>query len=108
MSKKETTEKNESNIKITLVKAREKCERIEKIKALKEKKIQSENEKIFIGIELIYNIMKRQNIKLLNELGEEFKSQLSSNTDLEKEFIKPPYLTPQIVAHKMTKILNQT
>ncbi len=100
--------KKEVNIKATLVGIKERCDRIERIKAIKEEKLKSENEKPLIGIQLIYNIMKKQNQKLLVDLDKEFKSKLSFTTDLQKEFIKPPYLTPQIVAHKMTKILNQT
>ena len=101
-------EKKPINIKATLIGVRERIEKIEKLKAIKEQKLQTENDKLFIDIELVYNITKKQNQKLLIDLDRDFKSKLPFNTDLEKEFIKPPYLTPQIVAHKMTKILNQT
>jgi hypothetical protein len=101
-------EKKPINIKATLIGVRERREKIEKLKALKEQKLQTENDKPLIDIELVYNITKKQNQKLLVDLDRDFKSKLPFNTDLEKEFIKPPYLTPQIVAHKMTKILNQT
>jgi hypothetical protein len=99
--------KKDINMKATLIGVRERRERIEKIKASTERQLQNENTKPSIGIELFYNITKKQNQKLLVDLNGAFKSKLSFNTDLEKEFIKPPYLTPQIVAHKMTKILNQ-
>jgi hypothetical protein len=105
MSKRD---KKQINIKATLIGVRERMEKLEKLKALKEQKLQIENDKPLTEIELIYNITKKQNQKLLDELDREFKYKLSFNTDLQKEFIKPPYLTPQIVAHKMTKILNQT
>ena len=101
-------EKKPINIKATLIGVRERREKIEKLKAIKEQKLQTENDKPFIDIELVYNITKKQNQKLLVDLDRDFKSKLPFNNDLEKEFIKPPYLTPQIVAHKMTKILNQT
>jgi hypothetical protein len=99
--------KKEINIKATLIGVRERCEKIEKIKALKEQHLQNENEKPSIGIRLIYNITKKQNQKLLVDLEKAFESKLAVNIDLQKQFIKPPYLTPQIVAHKTTKILNQ-
>ena len=45
---------------------------------------------------------------MLGELNETFKNVLPFNCNLQKEFVKPPYLTPKIVSHKLTKILNQT
>jgi len=98
----------EINIKATLIGIRERQEKIQKIKANRQKEVEIENDSPLIGIELIYNIMKKQNQKLLVGLDKSFKSKLSFNTDLQAEFIKPPYLIPQIVSHKMTKILNQT
>ena len=98
----------EINFKATLIGVRERLERLEKIKALREEELQKKNDTPVIGIELIYNITKKQNEKLLENLDKEFKSKLSFNTDLHKEFIKPPYLTPEIINHKMTKIFNQT
>ena len=96
------------NIKATLIGIRERHEKIEKIKKEKELKYQNEKNKIVFGVELLYNIMKKQNYEVLGELNEEFKSSLPFNTDLQNEFVKPPYLTPKIVSHKLTKILNQT
>jgi hypothetical protein len=98
----------EINLKATLIGVRERLERLEKIRALKEEELQKKNDKPVIGVELIYNITKKQNEKLLVDLESEFKSKLSFNTDLQKEFIKPPYLTPEIINHKMTKLFNQT
>jgi hypothetical protein len=100
--------KKEINIKATLIGIRERQERIQKIKANKEKQLQEENNKNAFGVELLYNVMKKQNQKVLEDLNEIYKTKLPSNTDLQTEFIKPPYLTPQIVSHKQTKILNQT
>lgn len=96
------------NIKLTLIGIRERQEKLEKIKKEKELKSQNEKEKILFGVELLYNIMKKQNYETLGELNETFKSSLSFNTDLQTEFVKPPYLTPKIVSHKLTQILNQT
>jgi hypothetical protein len=98
----------EINMKATLIGVRERLERLEKIRALKEEELQKKNDKPVIGVELIYNITKKQNEKLLVDLDKEFKSKFSFNTDLQKEFIKPPYLTPEIINHKMTKLFNQT
>ncbi len=96
------------NIKATLIGIRERQEKIEKIKKEKELKSQNEKNKILFGVELLYNIMKKQNYEVLGELNETFKSNLPFNTNLQSEFVKPPYLTPKIVSHKLTKILNQT
>jgi hypothetical protein len=98
----------EINIKATLVGVRERQERLNKIR--EQKKIENENvnNNITIGVPLLYNIMKKQNAKLLEDINEAFKTKLSFNTNLKTEFIKPPYLTPKIVSHKLTKILNQT
>jgi hypothetical protein len=96
----------EINIKATLIGVRERQERLYKIR---EKKKSEENyNNITIGVPLLYNIMKNQNIKLLDDMNLAFKDKLSFNTDLKKEFIKPPYLTPKITKHKLTKVLNQT
>jgi hypothetical protein len=98
----------EINIKATLIGVRERQERLDKIR--EQKKLENENmhNSITIGVPLLYNIMKKQNTKLLDEITEAFKTKLSFNTDLKKEFVKPPYLTPKITSHKLTKILNQT
>jgi len=92
----------EINIKATLIGVRERQERLYKIR---EKKKSEENyNNITIGVPLLYNIMKNQNIKLLDDMNLAFKDKLSFNTDLKKEFIKPPYLTPKITKHKLTKV----
>lgn len=96
------------NIKSTLIGIRERQEKLDKIKKEKELKCHNEQNKILFGVELLYNIMKKQNHELLGELNETFKKSLSFDTDLQSEFVKPPYLTPKIVSHKLTKILNQT
>ena len=96
------------NIKATLIGVRERQEKIEQIKKNKEIKNENDKNKIVIGVELLYNIMKKQNQMMLDELNETFKNVLPFNCDLQKEFVKPPYLTPKIVSHKLTKILNQT
>ncbi len=96
----------EINIKATLIGIRERQERLYKIR--EKKKNEENHNNIMIGVPLLYNIIKNQNIKLLDDMNIAFKDKLSFNTDLKKEFIKPPYLTPKITKHKLTKILNQT
>jgi hypothetical protein len=106
-SKKESNEeKREINKKATLAAVLERQKRLEKIKEKTKKKeisLQMMN-----GIELLFNIMKIQNIKILEDVKHEFKSNLPFNIDMEAEFIKPPYLTPKIVSHKLERLLNQT
>ncbi len=105
--KKESNhEKREINKKATLAAVLERQKRLEKIKEKtkkKEKSLQMMN-----GVELLFNIMKIQNIKVLEDVKHEFKSNLPFNIDMETEFIKPPYLTPKIVSHKLERLLNQT
>ncbi len=95
------------NVKATLFAIRERQEKLEKIKEKNKQFTANINNNLLIGTPLIYNIMKKQNQKLLDDVEKVFQSKLPFNSDLKKEFIKPPYLTPQIVAHKMSKILNQ-
>ncbi len=96
------------NVKATLFAIRERQEKLEKIKEKNKQLIANINNNLLIGTPLIYNIMKKQNQKLLDDVEKVFKTKLPFNSDLKKEFIKPPYLTPKIVSHKLTKILNQT
>jgi hypothetical protein len=105
-NKSSSNQKREINKKATLEAILERQKRLEKInekKQKKEKSLQMKN-----GIELLFNIMKTQNIKILEDVRHEFKSCLPFNIDMETEFIKPPYLTPKIVAHKLERLLNQT
>jgi hypothetical protein len=96
------------NVKATLSAIRERQEKLEKIKEKNKQFTANINNNLLIGTPLIYNIMKKQNQKLLDDVEKVFQSKLPFNSDLKKEFIKPPYLTPKIVSHKLTKILNQT
>jgi hypothetical protein len=98
-------QKREINKKATLAAVLERQKRLEKIKEKtqkKEKSLQMMN-----GIELLFNVIKTQNIKILEDVRHEFKSSLPFNIDMETEFIKPPYLTPKIVSHKLERLLNQ-
>lgn len=75
----------EINIKATLIGVRERQERLYKIR---EKKKSEENyNNITIGVPLLYNIMKNQNIKLLDDMNLAFKDKLSFNTDLKKNLL---------------------
>jgi hypothetical protein len=106
-SKKESKEeKREINKKATLAAVLERQKRLEKIKEKTKKNEMSLQ--MMNGIELLFNIMKIQNIKVLEDVKHEFKSNLPFNIDMEAEFIKPPYLTPKIVSHKLERLLNQT
>jgi hypothetical protein len=96
------------NVKATLFAIRERQEKLEKIKEKNKQFTANINNNLLIVTPLIYNIMKKQNQKLLDDVEKVFQSKLPFNSDLKKEFIKPPYLTPKIVSHKLTKILNQT
>jgi hypothetical protein len=98
--------KKEINQKATLAAVLERQKRLEKIKEKSKKKTKSLV--MSSGIELLFNVMKLQNIKVLEDVRHEFKSSLPFNIDMEAEFIKPPYLTPKIVSHKLERLLNQT
>jgi hypothetical protein len=97
--------KHEINMKATLSAIKERQERLSQIKEKKDSKMKQDS-KMSIGIQLLYDVMKKQNGKLLNEIGIVFKTNLPFNCDLEKEYIKPPYLVPKIVSHKFERHLN--
>ncbi len=98
--------KREINKKATLAAILERQKRLEKIK---EKSKQKQKSHVLMnGIELLFNVIKLQNTKVLEDVKNEFKSCLPFNIDMEAEFIKPPYLTPKIVSHKLERFLNQT
>jgi hypothetical protein len=107
MDTKKSSPKREINPKATLMAIKERQERLSQIKEkkMKDKDIE-ENAKLFTGLKLLYNIMKRQNKYLLNDVNTVFKEQLPFNCDLQSEFIKPPYLVPKIVSHKVERHLN--
>ena len=82
-------------------------ERQQKIKQLKEKHKKKVNEKLSGGIYLLYNIMKQQNTKLLKEVQEQFEDNLPFECDLESDFMKPSYIVPKIVSHRLERHLNK-
>ena len=82
-------------------------ERQQKIKQLKEKHKKKVNEKLSGGMYLLYNIMKQQNTKLLKEVQEQFEDNLPFECDLEIDFIKPSYIVPKIVSHRLERHLNK-
>jgi hypothetical protein len=43
---------------------------------------------------------------LLDDLKETFNTNLPYNCDLKPEYIKPPYLTPKIISHKIERVMN--
>ena len=100
-----TSPKREINQKATLMAIKERQERLSQIKEKKMKELQ-ENSKLSSGIQLLYDSMKLQNKKLLIDVGVVFKDNLPFNCDLQKDFIKPPYLVPKIVNHKLERHLN--
>ena len=82
-------------------------ERQLKIKQLKEKHKKKVNEKLSGGMYLLYNIMKQQNTKLLKEVQEQFEDNLPFECNLEIDFIKPSYIVPKIVSHRLERHLNK-
>ena len=99
--------KHEINMKATLSAIKERQERLSKIKEKKDLKMKlKQDAKMSTGIQLLYDVMKKQNSKVLNEIGIVFKTNLPFNCDLEKEYVKPPYLVPKIVSHKFERHLN--
>jgi hypothetical protein len=99
------SQKHEINMKATLSAIKERQERLSQIKEKKDLKKKQE-EKMSTGVQLLYDVMKKQNRKLLSEIGSVFKTNLPFNCDLEKDYIKPPYLVPKIVSHKFERHLN--
>lgn len=104
MSEKKSP-KHEINMKATLSAIKERQERLSQIKEKKDSKMKQES-KMATGVQLLYDVMKKQNGKLLNEIGVVFNTNLPFNCDLEKEYVKPPYLVPKIVSHKFERHLN--
>ncbi len=102
--------KREINYNATLAAIHERQERLEKIKARIEQKNKNENNRLKLigGLEMLYNIMKKQNIKFVDKIQSEFNTNLPFNSNLQSTIIKPPYLTPKIVSHHMEKLLNET
>jgi hypothetical protein len=74
-----------------------------KIKRLLKEK--SKKPEIIYGIELLYNILEQENIKVLKKLQRDFKDHIEPHTDL-TTLLKPPYLVPEIVNHESEKTLN--
>ncbi len=103
-------DKREVNYNATLAAVHERQERLEKMKARIEQKNRNENNRLRLigGLELLYNIIKKQNIKLVDKIQTEFTTSLPFNINLQSTMIKPPYLTPKIVSHRMEKLLNET
>ena len=101
--------KREINYNATLAAVYERQERLKKIKAKIELNSKNENNRLKLigGLELLYNIVKKQNIKLVDKLQKEFTTSLPFNINLQTTIIKPPYLTPKIVSHRMEKLLNE-
>ncbi len=58
------------------------------------------------GIQLLYGTLKNQNQLLLNDITEAFQIDVPSNSNLTSEFIKPPYLIPKIVSHRIERTMN--
>ena len=82
-------------------------ERQQKIKQIKEKQKKKANEKLSGGMYLLYNTFKLQNTKLLKEVQEQFEENLPFECDLESDFIKPSYIVPKIISHKLERHLNK-
>ncbi len=98
-------EQRDINMKATLSAVKERQERLSQIKEKNMKKL-NQDAKISTGIQLLYNVMKHENIKILMDVNDVFKTNLPFNCDLQKEYIKPPYLVPKIVSHKFERHLN--
>jgi uncharacterized protein (DUF927 family) len=102
------TGKKEINYMATLEGIYKRQERLLKIKEKKNKKNkEKQTEELNDGLGLLFNILKEQNKNFLSSLQKTFKENLSYSSDLPKEFVKPPYLTPKIVSHKKERYLNQ-
>ncbi len=103
-------DKREINYNATLAAVHERQERLAQMKARIEQKNKNENNRLKLigGLELLYNIIKKQNVKLADKIQTEFNTSLPFNINLQSTIIKPPYLTPKIVSHRMEKLLNET
>ena len=77
------------------------------IKQIKEKQKKKANEKLSGGMYLLYNTLKLQNTKLLKDVQEQFEENLPFECDLESDFIKPSYIVPKIISHKLERHLNK-
>lgn len=82
-------------------------ERQQKITQIKEKQKKKANEKLSGGMYLLYNTLKLQNTKLLKEVQEQFEENLPFECDLENNFIKPSYIVPKIISHRLERHLNK-
>jgi hypothetical protein len=96
--------KREFNEKGTLTAMIERQKRLSQIKERMEKK-QNKNQ-ISSGLTILYSTLKNQNQLLLDDLKETFNTNLPYNCDLKPEYIKPPYLTPKIISHKIERVMN--
>lgn len=94
----------EFNEKGTLTAIIERQKRLSQIKERMEKK--QNNNKISTGLEIIYHTLKKQNQLLLDDIKDTFNVHLPYNCDLKPDYIKPPYLTPKIISHKIERVMN--
>jgi hypothetical protein len=101
---KQEKPKKPVNHKATLDGIIERQKKVSQIKEIHKKKI---NEKLSGGMYLLYNTFKLQNTKLLKEVQEQFEENLPFECDLESDFIKPSYIVPKIVSHRLERHLNK-
>ena len=105
MEMKSEKPKKPVNQKATLDGIIERQKKVSQIKEIHKKKI---NEKLSGGMYLLYNTLKLQNTKLLKEVQEQFEENLPFECNLENDFIKPSYIVPKIVSHRLERHLNKT
>jgi hypothetical protein len=96
--------KREFNEKGTLTAMIKRQQRLSQIKERMEKK--QNNNKISSGLIILYSTLKNQNQLLLDDIKDTFNDNLPYNCDLKPEYIKPPYLTPKIISHKIERVMN--
>jgi hypothetical protein len=94
----------EFNEKGTLSAMIERQKRISQIKERMEKK--QNNNTISSGLKILYSTLKNQNQLLLDDIVETFSVNLPYNCDLKPNYIKPPYLAPKIISHKIERVMN--
>ena len=99
--------KKELNYRMTIEGMQEHYDKLTKLKEKKKKraKEKEDNPEMLFGIELLYRILEKENLKMLAKLQREFREHIDPGVNVRK-LLKPPYLVPEIVSHKIEKALN--
>jgi hypothetical protein len=95
----------EINYSLTLEGMTERHNKFENNKKKRLLETTAKNPELIYGIELLYQILEKENIKMLTKLQREFQTYIQPNADLVK-LLKPPYLVPEIVNNGVERALN--